>query len=40
MQVTTPNGLYFQGTMKELHFLLANLSNHYTTISQLLTKKN
>jgi len=39
MQITTPNGLYFFGTTKELRLFLANLCNHYTTVTQLLTPK-
>lgn len=40
MQITTRSGLYFHGTTKELHHFLLNLSNYYTTISQLVNPKN
>lgn len=40
MQITTPNGLYFHGTTKELQDFLRNLSNYYTTISQLINPEN
>lgn len=40
MRMTTPSGLYFHGTTKDLHYFLKNLSNYYTTISQLITQEN
>lgn len=40
MQITTPSGLYFHGTIKELHAFLGNLSNYYTTINQLINQEN
>ena len=40
MQITTPNGLYFFGTIKDLRHFLANLSSHYTKVTQLLSQKH
>lgn len=40
MQIITPNGFYFSGTTKELRHFLANLCNHYITVTQLLNQKH
>jgi len=40
MQISTGNGFYFFGTTKELRHFLANLCTHYTTVSQLLNRKD
>jgi len=40
MQITTVNGFYFFGTTRQLRYFLAHLCNHYTTVTQLLNKKN
>ncbi len=39
MQFITPKGFYFCGTKKELYHFLKNLSNHYTTVIQVLNPK-
>jgi len=40
MQIITHKGFYFFGTTKELRHFLANLCNHYTTITQLLNQQH
>jgi len=40
MQIIRPQGFYFFGTTKELRYVLANLCNHYITVTDLINKKN
>jgi len=40
MQIITRHGFYFLGTAKELRSVLANLCNHYITVTDLINKKN
>ena len=39
MHITTSDGFYFFGSMKELRDFLTNLCVHYKTVAQLLGPK-